>query len=64
MTSLGVLDSESESIEKIESLIKEKAKTEQKYFNVDIESKNIFYSNFEKSTYIDGVKKVKKYVFY
>lgn len=62
MTSLGVLDSESESIEKIESLIKEKAKTEQKYFNVDIESKNIFYSNFEKSTYIDGVKKVKDYI--
>ena len=42
--------------------IKEKAKTEQKYFNVDIESKNIFYSNFEKSTYIDGVKKVKDYI--
>lgn len=62
VTSLGVLDSESESIEKIESLIKEKAKTEQKYFNVDIESKNIFYSNFEKSTYIDGVKKVKDYI--
>lgn len=62
VTSLGVLDSESESIEKIESLIKEKARTEQKYFNVDIESKNIFYSNFEKSTYIDGVKKVKDYI--
>ena len=62
VTALGILDSPDNSIENIEGLIKEKAKLENEYFNIDVESKNIFYSNFEENSYIDGVKKVKDYI--
>lgn len=62
ITTLGILDSPDNSIENIESLIREKAKVENEYFTIDIESTNTFYSNFQRDSYINGVKKVKDYI--